>query len=136
MSRWRRALKRPARSMTCTAAAVVAPCGSPATRSPAVAEIEASRSYHPSTYHLSPITYSFVRDDRSVAEPDDPARVSRQHQIVCHQDHRRSRLTIERLEELDDPAARVAIEISGRLISEENPWPIGECAGDGDALLF
>src|SRR6266550_8178665 len=106
MSRWRRAPKRRARSMTCTAAAVVAPCGFPATRSPAVYEIEASRSFHPKhlspstyhlapiTYHLSPITYSFVRDHRSVAEPDDPAGVSCQHQIVRHQNYGRTRLTI------------------------------------------
>jgi hypothetical protein len=49
---------------------------------------------------------------------------------------RRRRFPVERLEQLDDVGARVAVEIARRLVGEENPRLIGERPRDGDALLL
>jgi acyl-CoA thioesterase I len=55
---------------------------------------------------------------------------------VRDQDDRRSRFTIERFEELDDPPARVAVEVTRRLVREENARSVSECACDRHPLLL
>src|SRR4051794_15735472 len=53
-----------------------------------------------------------------------------------HENDGGARLTVQRLQQLDDAHARVAIEVAGRLVREENAWPIRERARDGHALLL
>jgi hypothetical protein len=43
---------------------------------------------------------------------------------------------IELEHQLDDAPARRAVEVAGGLVGEENAGPVGEGAGQGDALLF
>ena len=42
----------------------------------------------------------------------------------------------DHLEDLGDFFAVGAIEVAGRFVGENHPRLIGECAGDGDALLL
>src|SRR4051812_33201072 len=77
-----------------------------------------------------------VRDDTTVAQADHPLRSRSETAIVRHEHDRRARFAIDRLEQLDDASARVTIEITCWLVSEENAWCIDERAGDGDALLL
>ena len=39
-------------------------------------------------------------------------------------------------QELEDPRRGLGIEVAGRLVGEEQPRPVGERAGEGDALLL
>ena len=53
-----------------------------------------------------------------------------------HEHDRGVGLPVERLEQLDDAAAGVAVEISRRLVGEEDARRVRERAGDRHALLF
>ena len=56
--------------------------------------------------------------------------------IVRDENDRRLRFAIERLEQLDDVRAGVAVEISRRLVGEQDARRVRECARDRDALLL
>ena len=49
---------------------------------------------------------------------------------------RRARLAVERLEQLDDARAGLAVEVARRLVGEEEARRVAERARDGDALLL
>ena len=78
----------------------------------------------------------FVRDHSSVTQSNNPSRSTCERQIVRHENDGRSRLAIQCLEQLDDAHSCVTIEISRRLIREQNPRPVRECACDRDSLLL
>jgi hypothetical protein len=77
-----------------------------------------------------------VGDDCAVAETDDALSTGGEPEIVGHENDRRTRLPVERLEEVDDAASTVSIEIPGRLVGEQDARGVRECPGDRDALLL
>ena len=77
-----------------------------------------------------------VGNDSAVAQPNHAIGLGGQVEVVRDDDDRRSRFTIQRLEECDDSRARFAVEISRRLVGEENARRVRERAGNRDALLF
>ena len=64
------------------------------------------------------------------------SRVAGEREVVRDEHDRRPRFAVERLEQLDDARAGVAVEIAGRLVGEEDARRVGERARDGDALLL
>ena len=75
-------------------------------------------------------------DDRAVGEADDALGASGEREVVRHQDDGGARFAIERLEQLDDVRAGVAVEVAGGLVGEEHARRVAEGARDGDALLL
>jgi F0F1-type ATP synthase alpha subunit len=55
---------------------------------------------------------------------------------VGHSDHRLAHRVRQIVEDLPHRAARCRIEITGRLVGEEDQRVIGQGAGDGDALAL
>ena len=53
-----------------------------------------------------------------------------------YHDNRLGVRAIQRLEQIQDFIARLAIQIAGRLIAQQNRWVGHNRAGDADALLF
>ena len=53
-----------------------------------------------------------------------------------HEHKRGARAAIQLHHDVDDPAARLGIEIAGRLVGEQDLRPIDERARERDALLF
>src|SRR5690349_4437697 len=113
--------------MTCRAAVAGARCGSRATRA-AAAWTTVSRSSRVLAEHSRATETSAsrgalrfgVRHDVSVAESNHTLRASGERRIVRHENDRDVRLTVERLQQLDDSRAGVAVEVSRWLIREEN----------------
>ena len=75
-------------------------------------------------------------DRLSVAQPDRPFGEARYIRIVRHKHQRGPGAAIQFEHDLDDSAARLGVEIAGRLVGEKNLGPIDKSAGQRDALLF
>ena len=76
-----------------------------------------------------------VGNDPAVAQADDSLGVIGQTEIVGHENDRRRRFTVQRLEQIDDSCTGVAVEIPGRLVGKRIR-AIGEGTRDRDALLL
>src|SRR5919199_4861722 len=74
--------------------------------------------------------------DAAVADADDAVRDRRRLRIVAD-DHRRATLGADELPDrvVDEPGAG-RVELAGRLICEEQAWPVREGRRDGDTLLL
>ncbi len=66
----------------------------------------------------------------------DPRGAARELEIVGHDHEGRSRLAVEREQQVRHRAPSLAIEIAGRLVREEQPRAAGERARDADPLLL
>ena len=138
-----RAPRRRARSTTCRAASAGARCGSRA--SDAENRARSTRRAHVTVSLLMASTTMRHQAARSVSvsEMTRPSLSrmmrcvrARERVIVRHENDRRLRLAVERLEQIDDVRAGVAVEISRRLVGEQDSRRVGERARDRDALLF
>ena len=58
--------------------------------------------------------------DGAIAQPHDAPGAAGERLIVRHEHDRRAVFAVERLEQLDDPAARRCIEVAGGLVGEED----------------
>src|SRR6185295_16110320 len=74
-----------------------------------------------------------VRDDRAVVEDHAALRMTGDFRIVRHDDDRLAR-GVELLEEPHHVRAGATVQISGRLVREDERRPVHERAGDRDAL--
>jgi hypothetical protein len=72
----------------------------------------------------------------AVFEPEHPVRLIGDRSIMGDEDDRGSRGAGEAAEELDDRQARLAVEVAGGLVGEDDRRPVGQCPGDSDPLLL
>ena len=71
-----------------------------------------------------------------VAEADEPGAVLRDVHLVRDEDNRDAALPVELLEDVHDLAARARIEVSGRLVREDDRRLIDERSRDRNTLLL
>ena len=67
---------------------------------------------------------------------NDPVHLLRERDIVCRDECRRAAAADEAEEFGEHLGGGGFIEVAGGFVSEDEDGRIGECAGDGDALLF
>src|SRR5204863_1456671 len=77
-----------------------------------------------------------VADDDAVGESNDALGTAREGEIVRDEHDRRARLAVQRLEQLHDTRAGLAVEVARGLVGEEQPRRIAERPRDRDALLL
>src|SRR5437870_8740828 len=77
-----------------------------------------------------------VRDDSPILQRDDSIGPRSQFRIVRDEHHRAAVVAIEADKQLDDLATGGGIEIAGRLVRQQDRWPIGEGSGKRHPLLF
>ena len=71
-----------------------------------------------------------ITHDETTGEP------SRERWIVSDDEERHLLFSVYLFEEPMNLLTGPLIEVSGRFIGEKEPWPIDECAREGDALLL
>ncbi len=71
-----------------------------------------------------------------VAQTDRPLRQTRHIGIMRDQHKRSPRAAIQLEHDLDDPCARLRVEVPRRLVGEKNLRPVDESTGERDPLLF
>src|SRR4029079_6907048 len=74
--------------------------------------------------------------DVAVAQRDGDVGAGGQLGIVRHQDDGGLAVAVDVDQQVDDVMAGPAIQVSGRLVGEEDGGIVGERAGDGHALLL
>jgi len=77
-----------------------------------------------------------IVDHQAAFEPDNRSRTAGEFLIVCDEDKCGAGLGVEMEEKFDDEMARLAIEIAGRFVREEDLGAIDEGARDRHTLLF
>ena len=77
-----------------------------------------------------------IVDHQAAFEPDNRSRTAGEFLIVCDEDKCGAGLGVEMEEKFDDEMARLAIEIAGRFVREEDLGAIDEGARDRHALLL
>src|SRR5690606_39351390 len=78
----------------------------------------------------------FARHEPSLVEPDDSLGVASGDLVVRHHDDRLPQISVEPAQELENLIRGCAIEVSRRLVGEDELRVGDERAGDGDALLL
>ena len=77
-----------------------------------------------------------VFNDQTVSQTDETLSPARQREVMRNEHDRRLRFPVQLFEQLDDAAARCAVEVSRRFVGEEDARSIRKRAGNGNALLF
>ena len=75
-------------------------------------------------------------DEHALLEVQRPLRARRGVRVVRHHHDRLAVLAVERLQQIEDLVAGLAIEVAGRLVAEQQRRVGDDGAGDADALLL
>src|SRR5512133_1486441 len=87
-------------------------------------------------FHFDAWRIGRVEHDLAMVELDAPiVSAAHQLQIVCrHQNGGAGRVDLS--QKLEDAARGALIEVSGRLVGDQDKRIVDECAGEGDTLLL
>src|SRR6187431_797681 len=76
------------------------------------------------------------RYDAAIDERDGSIRLGSNLRVMGHHDYSEVLLAIQPAQDFHDFLAGVLVEVTGRLVGQENMRSRDECAGDGGALHF
>ena len=77
-----------------------------------------------------------VIDDAAVEEVHGPIASCGKVRVVCDQEKRGAVFRLEIKQQVDHLIARLRIEVSRRLVGQEQVWSCGKSAGERGALLL
>src|SRR3954468_6390434 len=77
-----------------------------------------------------------VLDDSAIEEADDTRGASSECGVMGDEHDRGAAVAVERLHQLENALTGGVVEISGRLVGEQDSWRVGERPRDRDPLLL
>src|ERR1700674_5593744 len=90
------------------------------------------RCHHPHT-KLTPRAFALIAGNDSILDVNNPVRVSRDIVLVRYQDDRIA-FRLQAVEQMHDFVARLGVEISGGLVSQDDRRLVDQSACNGDTL--
>src|SRR5512139_292081 len=96
--------------------------------------VRAVRSLWRKAFLRSSLRMYIVQD--TFVEISDGMRLFCRPRVVGHHDNSLTRFTIESIHQIEDFLRRYPVEVSGRLIGNQDGWVGDNGAGNGDALLL